>query len=416
MITLPIYYLIVKRYKYSILDPVAVCLLISGICTSDVIYMYIRGMVSITLFLSFLFAEIFFIVGFNIVTPQKYNSNINKIDDENKMLFYRKWKSNLFYVSSIIYICTQLYSYKKIGIPFFMDSTNTFLLELNSGNGFIKRVLDGIFPIITYLSFDRIFSMKKINLLQKTYTMIVFIFIVITMSLSGYKSNFISLIFILQLFKVFTTNGNRNKIIEKKINKKIVFLSLISAVFIILIINYRYISHTNESSAFSYFLIRVVAFGDVYIYTYIGDVLGQLVISNPFIAIFSDILGMFRIVSREDIPNNLGLQIYQIATNTNYITGPNPRQNIFGLVYFGFYGGMLYSFVLGLIISLTRNRLINKVPSNFIGGIIFCTFVNQIALAPTDIASLCLGPLNSFIIFFSILLFLSYIITGAVNK
>ncbi|HIH7004885.1 TPA: hypothetical protein ACYRWH_004021, partial [Enterobacter hormaechei] len=57
--------------------------------------------------------------------------------------------------------------------------------------------------------------------------------------------------------------------------------------------------------------------------------------------------------------------------NTDMISGPNPRHNVFGLFYLGPVLSVFYSFFIGYIISYIRNKVLLKTTPDFMGLIFY---------------------------------------------
>lgn len=411
------YWMILKRQIYNVFDPFMLSVVTSIFSAVVVIYMYFNNITNRYFFYSFILTEIAYLVGLSIVKPlnkREINKKCKPINSD-RILYYEKLKRNLFWISSLIYVLSQLYYYKTVGIPLLMKNENMYLLAQYVDNGIAKRILDGMFPVVVYLLIDKFVVYKKKSIFSFCYDWFVAVFILVTMALSGYKANFIYIVFYLQLYKVYSYKLNKEEKIEKRINRFTVILFSLSLIMSLIIISTRYITSDSDNSIV-YLFKRLLLSGDVFIYSYGSDVLQYINKGNAFTGIFSDILGLLRIVSWDKLPQVVGLQIFQIANNSNGITGPNPRHNVFGLLYFGYYGSIIYSFLIGLIINVFRNKIYYRLPQNFIGGIFYCTFVNAIIFANTDITSLTLAPVNAFIFTFIPLLLVTSLFTAVVHK
>ena len=103
------------------------------------------------------------------------------------------------------------------------------------------------------------------------------------------------------------------------------------------------------------------------------------------------------------------MEIWQILHNTEEIRGPNPRHNVFGLVYFGYLGSFIFSYFVGYIISYTRNKLYIYLPKDTVGGLIYLIFASSFIIANTDLL-LALDKFINFSLVFIPVIFLAYII------
>jgi oligosaccharide repeat unit polymerase len=304
-----------------------------------------------------------------------------------------------------LFVCFQIYSYKLVGIPLFSEGSRLGLY--GGGSGIVKRILDVTQPVLIYFLIDRFFRLKK-NVLIRIYDIFILIFLIMSLFLSGSKSNFLNIVFIMFFYKFYNYKIYNNKKISKKINKYmlVIFSAAFISALIIIILTYNV---DSIFFAFRSLLIRIVKYGDVFIFTYPVDVLESLDFGNWFLKIFKDFLGMFRLIPWDELPASIGLKIYQYIYNTNVIRGPNARHNIFGLVYFGFFGSVIYSFVIGYIISFVRNKIYFILKKNQISGIIYMLLVQIVIGFNTDI-SLQLSQLNSILIVFIPVILVSYFI------
>ena len=112
---------------------------------------------------------------------------------------------------------------------------------------------------------------------------------------------------------------------------------------------------------------------------------------------FGSLLAMFRLVPPASLPENLGFQLYRAVYGFDAFVGPNPRHNVFGVVYFGTFGAIVYSLMLGMIVGFIRNRLSafmrpgSAVEPLFVFLAISCVWVSaDIGMLMKDIGSLIL--------------------------
>lgn len=179
---------------------------------------------------------------------------------------------------------------------------------------------------------------------------------------------------------------------ERRIQKKNFYWLIVITIAAILIM---YLKADSLLDASSDFLKRIVGFGDVYWAAYPEDNLSKIEPASPFYAVFGDILASYRIVGWSDIPKSIGLQLF----NMNYpywdVTfGSNARHNVFGLVYFGYIGSILFSFILGLFLGAFRMYGFKNMRNVGIVGMFYCVLYMRIASIETDIGFV-VSELNS---------------------
>jgi hypothetical protein len=63
------------------------------------------------------------------------------------------------------------------------------------------------------------------------------------------------------------------------------------------------------------------------------------------------------------LPAHIGYSLYQIFHPSINIQGANARFNVFGVVYFGHIGSVVYSLIIGLILGLTRRLIFKRTSS-----------------------------------------------------
>ena len=130
--------------------------------------------------------------------------------------------------------------------------------------------------------------------------------------------------------------------------------------------------------------LRFIHSGDVYWYAYPNHVYLLVNGERWFTALFTDTLGLLRVIDWEQLPEAIGITLKNIHHPSDILQGPNARHNVFGLVYFGFYGSILFSFILGALLGFIRNILPYLLSNNFFGGGLFTYLMCRGAAIDTD--------------------------------
>ncbi|WP_301381824.1 hypothetical protein [Aliarcobacter butzleri] len=176
----------------------------------------------------------------------------------------------------------------------------------------------------------------------------------------------------------------------------------------------------SELNNFAHIMIsiglRFLHSGDIFFMLYPNNYLMELKQANGFIALFKDFLGTFRVISWENLPVNIGYQTFEFHYNTNILTGPNARHNIFGLFYFGFAGAIVFSFLIGFLMSFIRNRIykiLKPTASNLTFYVLIALSINFLNQDP---AGMAVGYFVSIIIFFTLIYAISYILYNISRK
>ena len=114
------------------------------------------------------------------------------------------------------------------------------------------------------------------------------------------------------------------------------------------------------------FFNRILYYGDVIIYYYNPKVyykLNELNVIDYILHMINPILGFFRMVAYDE---PMGYKMVLMTLESNElnrmisIVGPNFQYYVEGSVYFGYIGGLLYSFIIGSIVGKIRNYALKE--------------------------------------------------------
>lgn len=393
-ILIGIFYLIIfKKYIYSIFDPLVLWLIGLIFATTDIFFMYFVKMIRSYYLIHYILTQSAMILGFLIFKPIN-KSKIIQVKSISQNLSFNQLDHFIYIFSSIIFITTQLYVYKIAGIPLFMESRlGTF--SGGSGFGIFSRFLD-ISSMVTIYYLIGIFFDDRKNKRNSLYDILCLGFYLVTLFLSGSKSGVLRIvhsIFFYQLLQYKKGHIN-NKL--KKSQKFFFVLAILGALLTIAV------SLGNDGSLYNLWIrlsLRFVKNGDGFMLAYPNDVLFKMSNANPFLVIFKDFLGLFRIFRWDQLPQALGIELYRYYHDTEVLMGPNPRHNMFGLLYFGYFTSVFYSFFIGFLISYIRNFLYKKVKLNYIGELFYFILATLITGINMDIA-LTLLKINNLLVVF----------------
>jgi hypothetical protein len=377
------YFLIFRKYVYSIFDPLMLHLLMSAIAYSVVFFLYQFDLINSYYFQSFLFTQLAFIFGFVLVRPVVIKS-INKYDKSDQ-LAYSTSTHYMYYISFFIYISSQVVTYFFSGVPLLMESR---LESYSGGSGFgiFGRFVLVSTTIILVIAFYNIFFTKKTN---NFFDKLVIFIVILGAILSGGKSALISVYFILfyVIFFNFRILNEKIKKIKKTVDKFKWWVMLAMIIIVLGIINIHLSTRFGSDNTIDpvyVLLMRFVNTADVFFLVYPDGFINNAKEANPFLALFSGFFGAFRIFPWESLPDSISLQLYQILHNTDLIEGPNTRHNVFGLFYFGNILSIIFSFMLGLLVSFTRNKLYFMVDKSVNGMILYILLVANILAFEVD--------------------------------
>ena len=364
-----LHYFIFRRYVYSIFDPFMLIVLSLIFYSIDIFFMYHLDAISDYYFYHFVFSQILFYTGIMLIKPIKLNRLV-ALSTNKSICSDLLAEKSLYYLSSGIFVLSQIASFVIIGIPLFME-TRLMAYAGGGGLGILGRIIPVTTTITLFLLVDRLFSTRKRGAIAKSYDVAILIFTILSLLSTGAKSSILAIVQLVFLYGFFVCRFKEYSGILGKLQKfqRVFFtLAVVGAMGIIVIelvrVNYEKINPLIM------LLHRFIQSGDIFMYAYQDNVIEQMYRGNPFVVMFADLIGMLRIISWDDIPNQLGNQLYRFYAGDELPKGPNPVHNVFGLFYFGYWGSLIFSFVMGYILSFTRNKLMYILPKSRIGGIL----------------------------------------------
>jgi len=379
-IALLLYFFIFRKAYLSFLDPYIFNLLYSVFGFSVVIFLALTLNMDARYLWSYLLTQGAFFAGIFTFSNLK-KSDVIASDSSYRFLDEEGiWMKCLLMVSAGTYIIVQLFSYKLVGIPLTMES-RTGAYANSGGFGILGRILDVLRPIIMF-GLIYFFFRGRGTVLFNLVLIFITAFMLISIALSGSKSQLMTFGFIVFIYLIL--NGQRLKAHFVKLRKFEWYIVLAGLTMMFFTIVAQSASTTNNSGAINVFLFRLVASGDTYYFAYPNNQIEAIEGSKWFLALFGDGLSTIRIVPRQAQPGVLGVQLFQRFTDSDLVTGPNARHNVFGYVYYGFYGSILFSYLIGFVLSFTRNRLFFKLRKNLFGQLAFLILYLNISYIETD--------------------------------
>lgn len=409
LVFVAVYALLLRRYVYSLFDPLLINLIFSTFAGALVLFMYVRGLMDPRYLYSYVATQLAFIFGlrcFKPVTHSHHSSSSAVLsadsDDAESVLHF------LYLLASTTFVVATLVSYGVGGIPLFYESRLDFY-KSETGFGIVGRLMHGSGIITTYLVLDRFSRWSSAHLTDRIYDVLILAAIVVAGILSGSKSSFISLLFILFFYQFFTARFRPKSLLggARVYEYSLLALAICAALFVAVL------QQAGDETAGLALLNRFLFSGDVFVLAYPNDVILHMTAHNPFLVIFQDFIGLMRVVPWAELPTTLGIELFQYHVPTLDSVGPNPRHNVFGVVYFGFIGAVVYSFALGWFVSFVRNRMYWMFPSTVTGGLLYTLIALPVSGIEVDVA-LVVGYLDStFLAFVPLYLFSLLLVRAA---
>lgn len=356
LVTICIYYLVLRKRVYSIFDPLFIIAIFAILAAADVFFLAWRDLIESRYLIQFAATETAFLAGLCFFRPFPACGKVLRDPDlKNDSRFL----SALYVLSSGIFVVTQLGTYAAHGIPLFYASRLQYYGE-GGGLGALSRVLDITWFFSCYLLIYRFCYKVKIQGWPILVDVFVALALLMAPLLSGSKSGLMLVIYCLFYFR-FLHRGALSKTGADLVLTKVLKYGCIgAAVAAVLVVAVQLASAGPVAWAYSLYQ-RIVSSGDTFFMAYPNRIIDSLPNKNGILAIFESIAIMFRLVSPDNVPENLGYRLFRAVYGGGDFVGPNPRHNIFGVVYFGLVGGIVYSLLLGLILGYIRNRLAGKI-------------------------------------------------------
>jgi hypothetical protein len=350
---------------------------------------------------SYLLTQVAFWAGLFTFRPLKKQALIVSAKTwvfEDQCLF----EKSLFIISSGIYIIAQLISYKVVGVPLLIGS-HIDIYNSSGGWGILGRILDVVKPCAIFMLIYFLFK-KQPSVFFNAYKYCFLFVVLLFFALAASKGEFMALGFLVFCFLIL--NASRLKDIFSRMRRlEIIIISaaLCFAFFTILVLPD---SENIGYSSTGYFAFRLVSSGDAYFFAYPNNNIEQINGAHPFLALSGDIFSTVRIIPRDQQPQILGLQLFRMFSDLDIITGPNARHNVFGYVYFGFYGSIVFSYLIGLTLGFVRNKLFFRLRRSLLGQLLFVYLYLHLSAIETD-PPMAISNLENVLLIFPFILGLS---------
>ena len=187
--------------------------------------------------------------------------------------------------------------------------------------------------------------------------------------LSGAKSAVLNLVFIVALHAFFT-----GVVSQKGAAVRGLLFKLTAAAFVgfLLVAQVQKSDVEVEGKAVPLLgqaAMRLVNNGDAFIYAYSDGFVDRIEGTDPVGALFGEYLAFFRIRAPERLPLHIGAQIANEFIGPDAGSQTNAKHNVFGYVYFGLWGSILYSYALGTFIGSVRYKALTWMPRTWVAGV-----------------------------------------------
>lgn len=325
-------------YK-GVLDPLFYAIVMAALANAVPFFLILTGKISFSSFIYIFISEAAFWIGFLIYNKKVTTfRNFTVVENEKKDFL-------LFVFYFVFLVVIKLLAYILVGVPIFYEEGRLAVFTESGGLGILDRL--STFPIF-FISF---YSFKLIDSgsVYKKFAIVALISVVLFSFLSGSKAAVLVIVGGYFYFNYFYKSSFVN---FKKFLKYIPLLLILPVVILAL---------DATGTGFSPLVglvFRFIANGDIYFMSFPNDVIDKIDISNKFIYFFSGLLAPLRLIDIKSVDTVIGYQLnwdlHPFADGS--LGGPNSRIPVIGWVFFR-WGGIIFSFILGYLMSLFYNKL-----------------------------------------------------------
>jgi hypothetical protein len=382
-------YLLLRRHIYSLFDPLFFFLVVNeAFCITDVLFMHQYGMIESRYFTNYLLTEGALFLGFLQFRPTAHKEPPGPLSQAPPAALKLLYRLSLF-----LFISLNILVYTQRGIPLLLNS-RMVVYTIGGGWGLVSRLFDVLIAIILYY---------LLEILRRRHWRLVewgaLVSVIIIQVLSGAKSAVVDLVFLVALYGGYTGSLGTSAARSGRMLKR---LALGAVVSLLLVASVQ--SGVGEIAGHQVNLIgqvaaRMVNGGDSLIYAYPNRFIEQLDGHNPAGAVFKEYLAFFRLSDAEHLPKHIGVQITDAFLGPDSHFQTNAKHNIFGYVYFGYWGALLFSYLIGTSLGIVRYSLPRLLPRNWVGGIPFIVLNLAFIMSCNDLDSGPRGVLNILVIF-----------------
>lgn len=347
----PLHFWLARRLAMSIFDPLFIVVLADWFGFTLVAFMQVNGDIRGGHFSYYVCSQVAFYGGLLSAHALFRGPRVRAFDPPFALV---KWVT-LFAIA--VHVSSTVVKWGLTGVPLFNTSRLGVFAE-SGGLGIIERFETGAFYI---LSFSVLLMWIRFRREIFWTTLLCVLWLLVYIALSGSKAALLGLMQVYFLLRYLLAPKRRQSFVGAKGGGKAFVLA---AVFSLGVLAVQ--SQGNPEEVLLGLAFRLVSFGDIYIYAYIDDTLRYIQGDNPFIGLFGGALSTFRLMPGDWLYKNMGLQFSAIVfPDLDYLAGPNPRHNVFGFHFFG-WAGLIFSFLIGLVIAYLQARLYRREPSGYL--------------------------------------------------
>ena len=405
-IAFPVYILMLRKQIDTIFDPLALNMFSAAIGTATVVFLFFTENIATKYFVQYSLSELCYLTCLTII-PLRLGKVLPPDELLGDQLSRRRFQC-IYLVSAVIFLVAQPLIYIQNGIPLFYESRLDYYAAGN-GIGIFSRILEVSSYLCWYLLLHKYTYKWHIRFVPRLFDALLLLGLIASCVLSGSKSELLVIIFLIFYFRALHRKSKFYPHSADRMLRMVQRSTFAVAFFVALVVLSVTKLAANIGGSLSALLLRIVSAGDVYFMAYPGSNLHDLDASHPLLAVFGPTLALFRLVDPSSLGTALGFQIFHNVVGSTADLGPNPRHNIFGLVYFGFLGSLIYSSMLGLLVCLARNRWCKYIHLGGVSELLYVFVLLHVVDVNVDVQSL-IASIDSLVIVAPWILLAAYIL------
>lgn len=359
---------IIRKSCDSLINPLCYILVMAVFANTVPVFLYIESEIDIKYFIYFLTAELSFWVMFmrGYTTSALHSKKfVVRIDLKSVTILYHCFN---FIVIVIFFIQLRYFNF---GL-FLSERLSAF--KDGGGLGVLYRIAGFITVFNVFFFYYAVDNIRKLSKQTLFISVIMFLFVVAYIFLTGAKSALLQLVF--QYY--FYCAVCKKCMPSKRVIRLLVCIAVIGS----LLVFSRY-SETGFSGTIISLVNRMVANGDGYWYGYPNEVIETVKPASWFVDLTGPFLYGLRIKDYSESVPGIGTQLMYAIMPDKYgmMIGANSRPPIWGYVMFG-NGGIVFSLIWGMLIGFMAKKATTMFSTGVVGltlgYILFMSFLSGI--------------------------------------
>lgn len=293
------------------------------------------------------------------------------------------------------YVVVEIINLKTVGIVLLDEENNH--VSAYGGHGIVRAFLVSFRTLITFTLYYKMLVLKRrLNAFE------IFICLVVLLDLATTGSKGAVIVFFISYFMVTYPLILHGKMKPTKISPTLLLFLAAFPIGVVMIT-----VGASAESAIQQVALRFMASGDIFLLGYNDDVMASVqetsFIKYAFYPGWGTILKNlgFNIIP----PEPVGVDVFSYYSGRR-TSGANGRYNFLAYHFFGLWGGILYAFIIGLLLGYIRRMFtkFNPYGVSYFGFLFILTLTNSATRLIDDL--LLFGNTNFWALFFLILCYL----------